>query len=561
MAGRKVTIEILGDDKQLRGTLTGLGKSFSAFGVAGGVAMAGIGAKVLSFGQDSVAAFAEAETAQAKLSDAFARFPNLADTSADSIRNLAAALATKTRFDDDATSAAAASLAQYGLTGTQLEQLIPLVQDYAAKTGTDLGTAAEQVGKAMLGQGRALKSVGVDFKDAGSVGANFEQVMAGLRTQVGGFAETEGQTAAGTAERLKNQWGELQETVGSKLLPALSSLADFVGRNSEVIGRLVVVVGSATAAYVAARVAMATYAAVTQTITAVTTAYRVVKQALVFWTYSEQAAHLRAAAAAVAHTASVVAHTAATIAVNVATKAWAAGQWLLNAALTANPIGLVIVAVAALVAAIVVAWKKSETFRTVVRAVWAGIKAAFTAGVEFVKRVLAAGWDVLKRIFSFTPLGIIVSNFDKVVGFFKGLPGKFRAALSTIKDVLFAPFKLAFNAIARAWNNTVGKISLHAPSWVPGLGGKGFDVPDIPTLAQGGIVPARPGGTLVLAGEAGRDEAIIPLRRGAPGLGASTTIVVNLPAGPYLADQRAVAAWVHDAVRSAAARGYTPRLA
>lgn len=70
------------------------------------------------------------------------------------------------------------------------------------------------------------------------------------------------------------------------------------------------------------------------------------------------------------------AHTTATIAANAASKAWAAGQWLLNAALNANPIGLVVVAVAALVGAFVLAYKRSETFREIVQGAMAGVQAA-----------------------------------------------------------------------------------------------------------------------------------------------------------------------------------------
>lgn len=63
-----------------------------------------------------------------------------------------------------------------------------------------------------------------------------------------------------------------------------------------------------------------------------------------------------------------------------ATRVAAAGQWLMNAALAANPIGLVIIAIAALAAGIIIAYKKSETFRDRVRAV---MRAASTA-VEWV---------------------------------------------------------------------------------------------------------------------------------------------------------------------------------
>ena len=79
-------------------------------------------------------------------------------------------------------------------------------------------------------------------------------------------------------------------------------------------------------------------------------------------------------------------------------KVWAAVQWLLNAAMDANPVGIVIVAIAALVAVFIIAYKKSQTFRDVVLGAWAAIKTAsvtvFNYLVAFFKRwgplVLAA---------------------------------------------------------------------------------------------------------------------------------------------------------------------------
>lgn len=59
-----------------------------------------------------------------------------------------------------------------------------------------------------------------------------------------------------------------------------------------------------------------------------------------------------------------------------ATRAWAAGQWVLNAALNANPIGLVVAAVALLIGGLVLAYRKSETFRGIVQAVGRAGKAA-----------------------------------------------------------------------------------------------------------------------------------------------------------------------------------------
>jgi tape measure domain-containing protein len=80
-------------------------------------------------------------------------------------------------------------------------------------------------------------------------------------------------------------------------------------------------------------------------------------------------------------TAATIAHTAAEKARSVASKAGAAAQWLLNAAMSANPIGLLIAALIALGVGLVVAYKKSETFRGIVQGAWAGIKAAASAVV------------------------------------------------------------------------------------------------------------------------------------------------------------------------------------
>jgi uncharacterized coiled-coil DUF342 family protein len=220
-------------------------RRYAAFGRAAAVAGLVVAAAAVKFGKDSVRAYTEAQTSQVKLQSAFAKFPALADTNINALRGLNTELAKKTRFDDDATASGQAVLAQFKLTGQQITQLTPLLQDYAARTGKDLPSAATTLGKAVMGNGRALKAVGINFKDTGTEAGNFEQIVAGLRTQVGGFAQQEGKTAAGQIAILKNQFGELQEAVGAKLVPALSKgvglLTDFVGfidENKQVVGPL-----------------------------------------------------------------------------------------------------------------------------------------------------------------------------------------------------------------------------------------------------------------------------------------------------------------------------------
>jgi hypothetical protein len=69
-----------------------------------------------------------------------------------------------------------------------------------------------------------------------------------------------------------------------------------------------------------------------------------------------------------------------------------------------------------------------------------------------------------------------------------GLPGKIANAAAGMFHGIWAAFDSMVNGIASLWNSTVGSLSFKVPGWVPGLGGKGFDVPDIPHLAQGGLV-------------------------------------------------------------------------
>jgi hypothetical protein len=89
---------------------------------------------------------------------------------------------------------------------------------------------------------------------------------------------------------------------------------------------------------------------------------------------------------------------------------------------------------------------------------------------------------------------------------------------------LYSAFKTVFNGIAALWNNTIGKLSFTFPDWVPGLGGKGFSVPKIPILDQGGIV-SKP--TLAMLSANSQPEAIVPLNK----LGAMGGVTVNINGG------------------------------
>jgi hypothetical protein len=165
----------------------------------------------------------------------------------------------------------------------------------------------------------------------------------------------------------------------------------------------------------------------------------------------------------------------------------------INAAMALNPISAIAIGVVALIAGVVLAYKRFETFRNIVDTIFSGIKIGF---------------------------GLVVDYLKFVAGIYKGI----------------------FNGIAKAWNNTVGKISFEIPSWVPKIGGKGFSVPQIPMLAQGGIVNQA---TLAVIGESG-PEAVIPLDRmgefGAGGGGINVTVNAGLMSSPDQVGQQIIEA-------------------
>ena len=593
MAGANLIFDILANNKasgpikQVGDDLDAQNKQWSAWKAAGVAASAAVLVGLGKFGVDSVKAYSDAEAAQAGLAFAFEQFPALADTNIAALQALNAEIAKKTGFDDDATASAQASLAQFGLTGSEIAALTPLMADYAAKTGVDMTTAADQLGKAMLGQGRALKGVGIDFVDTGSVAGNLDQVMAGLSENVGGYAEEMGGTAAGKTAILKDQFGELQEMVGEKLLPALTTVTGagiaamaWMSEHEGITWGLGITVGALAAAVLLASAYTTIHTAATTASSAAQAAWNATKaigtSTLFTWIgvkALEFGAWVAGTAATIGATASMVAHGVATGVVRVATVAWTGVQWLLNAALSANPIALVVIAIAALVAAVVWAWNNVDWFRNGlisawewIKGVWAGVPDFFAGIGRGISSFFTATWDVIKTVFSWSPLGIIVTNWDSIIGFFKGLPSKVASAASGLFDGLVSAFKAGVNTIIRLWNNfklEIGGGEIMGMA-IPSVT---LNTPNIPYLASGGTIER---GGWAVVGERGPELAKFPggttvfsneqsFGRGGEGnvevsLAGLTIYVQNPVTGEYLLGQMSTVADDRLAAASSRAR-------
>ncbi len=145
---------------------------------------------------------------------------------------------------------------------------------------------------------------------------------------------------------------------------------------------------------------------------------------------------MRATAASMAHRVGELAGAAARGVVT-------AAQWLLNAAMSANPIMLIVLAIAALVAGLVYAYQHSETFRAIVDRVWAAVKNAIGTVVDWLIVNVPKAFAFVKNAFlTYTPLGLVISHWDGIKAavfavvdwFSSAIP----AALQWVKDAFLS---------------------------------------------------------------------------------------------------------------------------
>lgn len=116
-------------------------------------------------------------------------------------------------------------LAVYGkLTEDQINDLIPVIIDFAAATGQDLNSATTVITRALEGNGKALKEYGINMKDAKSTTEALDIVMTQLAPKVRGVGKAFGDSAEGGLASAQQEFKNLKEEIGGGLLPVLNSV-------------------------------------------------------------------------------------------------------------------------------------------------------------------------------------------------------------------------------------------------------------------------------------------------------------------------------------------------
>jgi len=231
------------------------------------------------------------------------------------------------------------NIAGVDLFGTKWEDLGSAFQHL------DVGAATDGLGK-IAGATANLSTQ----SDSGRISAFFRTVQTGFVGVIGGqVIPVVEQFAAANKDKLQGAMTAAATIGKNVLLPAFTALGSFVA--GTLVPAVASVVGWFRQHTTTAKILGATLAGVVAVIGAYQIGVKIAAAATATWT-------------------------AVTKAAAIATKIWTGFQAALNLVMSINPISLIVLAIGALVAAIVVAYKNSETFRNIVQAAWQGIQTA-----------------------------------------------------------------------------------------------------------------------------------------------------------------------------------------
>lgn len=266
-----------------------------------------------------------------------------------------------------------------------------------------------------------------------------QKIYDGTSKAAGQYAR-EADSVAGRTQTAAAQWENAAAALGKVLLPVvakvtaeLAEFGEWAEKNTTTVQVFVGILGGLAAAVLVVNGALKVYQATMLVYTAVTKAA----------------------------TAASLGTRVALLAMAAAEKIAAAAQWALNAALSANPIGLIVIAIVALVAGLVLAYKKSETFRNIVNRAFDAVKRGAQAVANFVTRTIPAAFSKV--------IGWIKANWKKIVAILTGPVGiavyaiirnwsKIRAAFSTLLGWIKSAWKTAWSlvvSIVRTYISTI----------------------------------------------------------------------------------------------------------
>lgn len=476
MADRDIAVKFTGDasdleraSNQAERSIADTGKSMggSLAGLAGPAAIAAAAvAGVAMVGWDLASAAMEDEAAADQLAHQLRQAAGASDEAVAGAENYISTLSKAAAVADDELRPALATLATATGDTAKAQDLLSLATDISAGTGKDLQTVSAALAKAQLGSIGGLSKLGIATEDADGKAMSLEETLAKAKDTFAGAGEAAANTSAGGLKKAQIGFDEFKESIGSKLLPVLSTVAQFFTEKIIPAGEKLVAWATEQWPKIQEQIGpdleelKTQFGEVFDNITAFWNEWgdeitRIATEVFGFW-IQEMILKIKVFGAIVGLVIDAVQWWWENFASKMVTFA---GKIIEVVLWIADKIGLVFAAIGWVIG------KAIDVFMGLVD-VWGKIKDAVARGIDFVHDIMS------------------------------GLGGRITGALSGIADLITKPFKAAFNAIADLWNNTIGRLEWTVPQWIPGIGGNRVEVPDIPRFSTfGALTIVMPPGT------------------------------------------------------------------
>lgn len=208
-----------------------LGGQFEAFGKKAALAFAAAGAAIGAYAKVAIENAAADEKAQRNLA---LTIENTTAATAKQIAGVEDYISTTSLaigITDDELRPAFGRLVRSTKDVEDAQRLLNLALDVSAATGKPLEAVANALGKAYDGNLNALGRLGLGIDQSILKSKDFDKVFNTLTDTFGGFAENEAQSTEAAFARIKIAGDEIQEQIGSALLPVIQELTAFILEN------------------------------------------------------------------------------------------------------------------------------------------------------------------------------------------------------------------------------------------------------------------------------------------------------------------------------------------
>ncbi len=445
------------------------------------------------FAKQSIDAAKDQVRIEKLLETTMKRTSNASKEQIQAIKDEASALQNVGVVGDEVALAGANQLAVYGLRSNQIKKLMPVLNDMIAKekglngTQEDAVAMADVIGKAMNGKTKGLLKYGVSLTAAEEKlfktmkqEQRMEFISKKLNESIGGTNKALRETDEGKIVAAKNAWGDMKEEVGKKLLPYLGKFAEWFETKIPAIQNFILGIADKIQELVTkaepyitqikdmfGKIFEKVKPALEETwqilSNAGTVAIDIAQGIINHWDRISPIIYTVAGAITAYNLATTIRNNKEMIYLGymkvknaldtvaaILTGQLTIKQWALNAAMNANPIGLVIGLIAALIGIIWMAWRNWDKICNFIGRAWEWLKEVINGICEVLVGIFMPIWDAVCNAVIWLK-DIILGVCDVLGGIFLEIWNGAIDAWNFMKDTISDLCDTITNVFLKAW--------------------------------------------------------------------------------------------------------------